>query len=64
VNWHLFSAFLVITVILFLTPGPIVTLVLATAATRGVRAGLMTVLGSTTGNAVLLALIASGLSWI
>src|SRR3954467_9762401 len=63
-NWHLFSAFLVITVVLFLTPGPIVTLVVATAATRGVRAGLLTVAGSTTGNALLLALIASGLSWI
>jgi len=31
-NWQLFSAFLVITVILFLTPGPIVTLVVTTGA--------------------------------
>ena len=31
-NWHLFSAFLLITVVLFLTPGPIVTLIIATAA--------------------------------
>src|SRR3954467_2851818 len=59
-NWHLFSAFLVITVVLFLTPGPIVTLVVATAATRGGRAGLLTVAGSTTGNALLLAPGASG----
>ena len=63
-NWHLFSAFLVITVVLFLTPGPIVTLVVTTAARRGVRAGLMTVAGATTGNGVLLATIAFGLSWI
>ncbi len=38
-NWNLFSAFLVITVVLFLTPGPIVTLVVTTAAARGARAG-------------------------
>ncbi len=38
-NWQLFSAFIVITLILVLTPGPIVTLVIATGATRGVRAG-------------------------
>jgi homoserine/homoserine lactone efflux protein len=63
-NWHLFSAFLVITIVLFLTPGPIVTLVVTTAARRGVRAGLMTVAGATAGNAVMLAAIAFGLSWI
>ena len=63
-NWHLFSAFLVITVILFLTPGPIVTLILTTGARSGTRAALMTVAGATTGNAVMLASIAFGLSWI
>ena len=45
-NTQLFSAFLLLTIILVLTPGPIVTLVLATSATRGVRAGLITVAGS------------------
>jgi homoserine/homoserine lactone efflux protein len=63
-NWHLFAAFIAITVVLLLAPGPIVTLVISTAATRGVRAGLVTVAGSTTGNAVLLAAIALGLSWV
>jgi len=63
-NWHLFFAFLVITIVLFLTPGPIVTLVVTTAARRGVRAGILTVAGATSGNAVLLACIAFGLSWI
>lgn len=63
-NWHLFFAFLLITIVLFLTPGPIVTLVVTTAARRGVRAGLLTVAGATSGNAVLLACIAFGLSWI
>jgi threonine/homoserine/homoserine lactone efflux protein len=63
-NWHLFSAFLVITVLLFLTPGPIVTLILTTGARSGTRAALMTVAGATAGNAVMLAGIALGLSWI
>jgi homoserine/homoserine lactone efflux protein len=63
-NWQLFSAFLVITVVLFLTPGPIVTLVITTGARSGARAALTTVAGATTGNAVLIACIAFGLSWI
>jgi homoserine/homoserine lactone efflux protein len=63
-NYQLFSAFLLLTVILVLTPGPIVTLVLATSATRGVRAGLITVAGSTVGNALLISGIALGLSLV
>lgn len=61
-NLQLFSAFLFLTFILVLTPGPIVTLVLATGATRGVRAALITVAGSTVGNALLITGIALGLS--
>ena len=53
-----------ITMVLFLAPGPIVTLVIWTAATRGVRAGLVTVAGSTAGTALLLAAIVLGLSWV
>lgn len=63
-NWQLFSAFLLITVVLFLTPGPIVTLIIATGATRGTRAALLTVAGATFGNALLLGCIAFGLTWI
>jgi homoserine/homoserine lactone efflux protein len=63
-NYQLFSAFLLLTIILVLTPGPIVTLVLATGATRGVRAGLITVAGSTLGNALLITGIALGLSLV
>jgi threonine/homoserine/homoserine lactone efflux protein len=63
-NWHLFSAFLLIAAVLFLTPGPIVTLVVTTAARSGVRAALLTVAGGVVGNAALLACIAFGLSWI
>jgi homoserine/homoserine lactone efflux protein len=63
-NWHLFCAFLVITAVLVIVPGPIVTLVIATGVQRGVRAALQTVAGATAGNAVLLACIAFGLNWI
>src|SRR4249920_3019128 len=63
-NYYLFSAFLLITFVLVIVPGPIVTLVIATGATRGIRAALITVIGTTLGNAVLLAGIALGLNWI
>jgi threonine/homoserine/homoserine lactone efflux protein len=41
-----------------------VTLVIATGATRGARAGLLTVAGSTVGNALLVGSIALGLSLV
>jgi homoserine/homoserine lactone efflux protein len=63
-NWHLFTVFLLITIVLFLTPGPIVTLIVATGARQGTRAALMAVAGASTGNALLLACIALGLGWI
>lgn len=63
-NWELLAAFLLITSVLVITPGPIVTLVVATGATQGVRAALITVAGTTIGNAVLLTAIAFGLSWV
>jgi homoserine/homoserine lactone efflux protein len=63
-NWHLFAGFLAITVVLLLTPGPIVTLVISTAATRGIRAGLITVAGTSIGNAALITAIAFGLGWV
>jgi homoserine/homoserine lactone efflux protein len=63
-NWELFAAFLLITLVLVVTPGPIVTLVIATGASEGTRAALVTVAGTTLGNAILLAAIACGLSWV
>ena len=49
---------------LVIVPGPIVTLVIATAATRGTRAALITVIGTTLGTAVMLLCIALGLNWV
>ena len=56
-NYELFTAFVLITVVLIITPGPVVTLVIATGATHGVRAALTTVLGTTIGNAILIAFV-------
>src|SRR6266851_5461866 len=63
-NWELFAAFLLITMVLVITPGPIVTLVIATGASQGIRAALTTVAGTTVGNAILLTAIAFGLSFV
>ena len=63
-NWQLFGGFLVLTTLVLIAPGPIVTLLISTGATRGVRAALVTVAGTSTGNALLLIGIASGLSWV
>jgi homoserine/homoserine lactone efflux protein len=63
-NWDLFAAYLIITLVLVVTPGPIVTLVIATGASQGVRAALATVAGTTLGNALLITAIAFGLSWV
>jgi len=63
-NWPLFAAYLAVTFILVITPGPTVTLVVTTAARHGVRAGLATVAGATLGIACVLVAIAFGLNWV
>jgi len=63
-NIELFTAFVLITIVLIIAPGPIVTLVISTGATQGTRAALTTVAGTTLGNALLLGGIAFGLDWV
>jgi len=63
-NTELFAAFVVITTLLIISPGPIVTLVIATGATQGVCAALVTVAGTAVGNGILISSIALGLSWV
>lgn len=63
-NPELFLTFLLIIAVLIITPGPIVTLVVATGATQGVRAGLTTVAGTVIGTGILVSSISFGLSWI
>jgi homoserine/homoserine lactone efflux protein len=63
-NLGLFAAFVLISFVLVVTPGPIVTLIITTGATRGIRAALTTVGGTTLGNVLLLTAIGFGLSWV
>jgi threonine/homoserine/homoserine lactone efflux protein len=63
-NWQLFTAFLLVTLVLIMAPGPVVTLVIATSASKGLRAGLVTVAGSSTGLAAALLIIALGLAFV
>ena len=63
-NPELFTAFVLITIVLIVAPGPIVTLIVSTGATQGPRAALTTVAGTTFGNAVLLTAIGVGLDWV
>jgi homoserine/homoserine lactone efflux protein len=63
-NIGLFTAFVLISFVLVVTPGPIVTLIITTGATRGIRAALTTVGGTTLGNVLLLTAIGFGLNWV
>lgn len=64
VNPELFAAFLIVTAILIVTPGPVVTLVIATGATGGARAVLATIAGTSLGTGLVLAAVALGLNWV
>lgn len=63
-NTQLFAAFVLITIVLFITPGPMVTLILTTGTRWGTRAALATVAGATLGTSILITLIACGLSFV
>ena len=62
VNPELFAAYLFATAVLILMPGPIVTLVIANSLAYGQRIGLATVAGASSGNALLVAAGALGLT--
>jgi threonine/homoserine/homoserine lactone efflux protein len=50
--------------LLFLTPGPSMTLILANGAAHGTRAGIVTVLGNAAGFAIVLLIVLAGLHLI
>jgi threonine/homoserine/homoserine lactone efflux protein len=60
----LLLAFFGATVLLFLKPGPAMSVIVANSAGYGVRGGLITVAGNVAGFALLLTLVALGLAWI
>jgi len=63
-NTELFLAFIVATAAICTVPGPNITLIITTAATKGVRAGLMTVLGTTVAQVIQIAMVVVGLAWV
>lgn len=63
-NFELYLAFLAVSVVIIIVPGPNVTLILATGATRGARAGLMTVAGTTLAQILQVVAVALGLAWL
>jgi len=56
------AAFVATCILLGLTPGPNMSLILASTLTSGLRAGLLTLAGTTTGLALLVAAAAAGMS--
>lgn len=60
-NLHLYLAYCLAVAILVLIPGPIVTLVIANSLSHGSRTGLVTVVGASFGDAILLTATAIGL---
>ena len=56
------AAFIATCILLALTPGPNMSLILASTLTNGLRAGLVTLAGTTTGLALLVAAAAAGMS--
>ncbi len=61
---ELYIGFLLAATIIIIVPGPNVTLILATSALHGMRAGLMTVAGTTAAQIIQIALVILGLSWL
>ena len=63
-NWELFAAFIAVSTIIIVAPGPNVTLIVATATLRGTTAGLLTVAGTSVAQAVQLVGVFAGLAWL
>lgn len=59
---ELYAAYLVACLIVIIVPGPTVTLILANSLRHGTRAGLMNVLGTQIGLAIMIAIVGIGLT--
>jgi threonine/homoserine/homoserine lactone efflux protein len=60
----LFLAFMGASLLLFLKPGPAMSVIVANSIGQGMRGGLVTVVGNVVGFALVLAIVALGLAWI
>ncbi len=61
---EVYLTFIAASVLLFLTPGPAMSLIVANSASFGSRAGLVTVGGNTLGLGMLLGAVIAGLSYV
>jgi len=61
---EIYLTFIAASVLLFLTPGPAMSLIVANSASFGSRAGLVTVGGNTLGLGMLLGAVIAGLSYV
>ncbi|HEX3982275.1 MAG TPA: LysE family translocator [Acidisoma sp.] len=61
-NWHLYGAFVLVTVILGCIPGPNVALIVANSVAHGLRHGLATVAGTVSAQVIQLVAVSLGLT--
>ena len=61
---HLLIGFATATAVLIIVPGPIVMLTIANSLSHGVRAGLVTIAGTSVATSILLAAGGLGLAWV
>lgn len=64
INIELLLTFIAVSIVIVIVPGPNVTLIIATSAMRGVRAGLRTVAGTTLAQVIQVTMVALGLAWL
>jgi homoserine/homoserine lactone efflux protein len=64
VDWHLFAGFVLVTILLGLTPGPNVALIIANSVSHGIRHGLASVAGAFSGLVLQVVAIVCGLAAI
>lgn len=61
-SFELYAAYLVACLVVIIVPGPTVTLILANGMSHGTRAGLMNVAGTQIGLAIMIGIVAIGLT--
>lgn len=59
-----YLGFLLVSLVIIIVPGPNVTLIVATAALKGIRAGLVALLGTTAAQCLQLVFVGAGMTWL
>ncbi len=64
VDFNLWLAFIVASIVVAIIPGPVVTMVIANSLAHGYRTGVRSIVGVVCGNAILFAIGGLGMAWI